>query len=291
MAAARRARIAGHRRRCVSGKRTNRSVHGFRFCGADVHRQSDPRPCRAIRAPRQNHARHRYGRIAADRGGDRRRIRMALRFRPAPRAARRRRHAACGAHGDMGPPGERDPRNVPGIRHPLDHPDRKEAGQNDSMSRSRSRIVLVILALSGFAANSLLCREALRAPATIDAVSFATIRLASGAIVLVLLSAFSSGLRRPEGTWLSALMLFAYAIAFSLAYIRLTVGTGALLLFGAVQLTMMGAGLGAGERLRIEQWLGFLLAVGGVITLSWRGVTAPDPLAAALMVVAGIAWG
>lgn len=155
----------------------------------------------------------------------------------------------------------------------------------------RSGIVLVILALTGFAANSLLCREALRAPAAIDAVTFATIRLASGAIVLMMLSAFSSGLRRPQGTWLSALMLFAYAIAFSLAYVRLTVGTGSLLLFGAVQLTMMGAGLGAGERLRIEQWLGFVLAVVGVVTLSWRGVTAPDPLAAALMIAAGIAWG
>ena len=151
--------------------------------------------------------------------------------------------------------------------------------------------MLVALALVGFAANSLLCREALIAPAAIDAVTFATIRLISGAVVLMLLTGIGGGFQRPQGTWMSSLALFTYAIAFSLAYVRLTVGTGALLLFGAVQLTMMGAGLGAGERLKFLQWIGFALAVAGVVALSWRGVTAPDPFAAALMIAAGAAWG
>jgi drug/metabolite transporter (DMT)-like permease len=85
--------------------------------------------------------------------------------------------------------------------------------------------------------------------------------------------------------------LFIYAIAFSLAYVRLPAGTGALVLFGAVQVTMLAAALRAGERPRPLAWLGILLAVGGLIGLTFPGLGAPDPLGATLMAVAGASWG
>jgi drug/metabolite transporter (DMT)-like permease len=159
------------------------------------------------------------------------------------------------------------------------------------MSPSRPPFVPVGLALTGFAANSLLCRVALRAPAAIDPVTFTSVRLTSGAVMLALLLRLSRTPGTPRGSWRSAFALFAYAIAFSVAYVRMTAGIGALLLFAAVQLTMLAAGLHAGERLRRLQWLGFVLAVAGLVILSWRGVTAPDPLAATLMAAAGVAWG
>lgn len=159
------------------------------------------------------------------------------------------------------------------------------------MTSSRAPILLVVLALTGFAANSLLCRQALRPPATIDAVTFAFIRVLSGAVVLMLIAAFKGGLRAPKGTWTSALMLVAYALAFSVAYIRINAATGSLLLFAAVQLTMFAAGLHSGERLGRLQWTGSFLAIAGLVILTWRGITAPDPLAAGLMAVAGVAWG
>src|SRR5690606_15495206 len=94
-----------------------------------------------------------------------------------------------------------------------------------------------------------------------------------------------------RGSWLSAAALFAYAIAFSLAYVELPTDTGALILFGAVQVTMIGAGLRAGERLRPRQWAGVALALGGLSVLFARGLGAP-PLGAGLaMAVAGVAWG
>jgi drug/metabolite transporter (DMT)-like permease len=166
-----------------------------------------------------------------------------------------------------------------------------DAGAHALTTRPRAPLLLVSLALVGFAANSLLCREALRPPSTIDAVTFATVRLLSGAITLLLIARFSGGGRSARGNWFSAAALFAYAIAFSVAYVRMTVGTGALLLFAAVQLTMVAAALRAGERLTWLQWLGFVLAIAGLIILSWRGISAPDPLAAALMAIAGVAWG
>lgn len=159
------------------------------------------------------------------------------------------------------------------------------------MKSVRAPFLLVTLALTGFAANSLLCREALRPPAAIDAVTFAFVRVLSGAVVLMLIAAVSAGPQRPRGTWTSAAMLVAYAVAFSIAYVRINAGTGALLLFAAVQLTMFAAGLRAGERLGALQWTGSLLAVAGLVILTWRGITAPDPLAAVLMAIAGVAWG
>ncbi|MEO8033820.1 MAG: DMT family transporter [Acidobacteriota bacterium] len=159
------------------------------------------------------------------------------------------------------------------------------------MTPARSPVALVGLALTGFAANSLLCRVALRAPAAIDPVTFTSVRLFSGAVVLALLARVWKRAATPRGNWRSALALFAYATAFSIAYVRITAGIGALLLFAAVQLTMFAAGLRAGERLRLLQWLGFAMAVAGLVILSWRGVTAPDPLAAVLMASAGVAWG
>jgi drug/metabolite transporter (DMT)-like permease len=158
------------------------------------------------------------------------------------------------------------------------------------MNAARAPVALVVLALLGFAANSLLCRVALRPPAAIDPLTFTLVRLAGGALVLSLVARFSSH-ATPGGNWRSAFALFAYATAFSVAYVRITAGIGALVLFAAVQLTMFGAGLRSGERLRPLQWLGFATALAGLVILTWRGLTAPDPLAALLMAVAGISWG
>lgn len=150
--------------------------------------------------------------------------------------------------------------------------------------------MLSAAALVAFAANSILCRLALRATA-IDAVSFTTIRVAAGAAMLGLLLALRRGGERPRGDWRSALALYAYAILFSWAYLALSAGTGALLLFGAVQLTMFGVGLARGERLDVVQSVGFALAVGGVLWLLAPGVEAPPLANALLMLGAGVAWG
>jgi drug/metabolite transporter (DMT)-like permease len=145
-------------------------------------------------------------------------------------------------------------------------------------------------ALLGFAANSLLCRLALRS-GEIDAASFTAIRLASGALVLALLiAARTRGLPR-GGTWSSSAALAAYAVLFSFAYLELSAGTGALLLFGSVQLTMITGALLRGERPTPLQWLGWLVALAGLVVLTAPGIDPPPPLAAALMLGAGIAWG
>lgn len=143
-----------------------------------------------------------------------------------------------------------------------------------------------------FAANSLLCRMALGRE-LIDPISFTTIRLASGAAALLLLAHHAGGARgRPgAGSWPSAFALLAYAAGFSLAYVTLSTGMGALILFGAVQATMIGVALATGERLGGAQWIGFLAAVVGLVYLAWPGVAAPDPIGALLMTVAGVAWG
>ena len=160
------------------------------------------------------------------------------------------------------------------------------------MSESNLRTAaLTCTALLGFAANSLLCRMAL-GPGTIDAASFTTIRLLSGAVVLVLLARTTSDSGNAErGSWLSGVALFGYAVAFSFAYLRLGTGTGALILFGAVQATMIGWGLFSGERPRPAEWIGLAIALGGLVVLTLPGLTAPDPLGAALMAVSGIGWG
>jgi drug/metabolite transporter (DMT)-like permease len=158
---------------------------------------------------------------------------------------------------------------------------------------SPGTLTLTALALSAFAANSLLCRLAL-GTASIDAASFTSVRLVSGTLMLWLLVALIGGERapiRPGRQWLPAAMLFLYAIAFSFAYVSLGAGTGALILFGCVQLTMLLAGLYAGERPRPRQWAGIALAFAGLAWLVAPGLTAPAPAGAALMAAAGIAWG
>ena len=150
--------------------------------------------------------------------------------------------------------------------------------------------LLIVFAMLAFAGNSLLCRIALR-DTSIDAATFTSIRLASGALVLWIL--LRSRGRRPlaAGSWPMAAMLFAYAVCFSFAYRDLTAATGALLLFGAVQLTMTGYGLFKGERLVGLRLVGVLVAVAGLVWLLLPGLSAPPVFAAGLMLAAGLAWG
>ncbi|PYM02257.1 MAG: EamA family transporter [Verrucomicrobia bacterium] len=150
--------------------------------------------------------------------------------------------------------------------------------------------ILTLLAMIAFAGNSLLCRLALKRTA-IDAASFTFIRILSGAIALWLIVTICKGTSQKAGGWVSALALFAYAAAFSFAYISLSAGTGALLLFGAVQATMILWGLRTGERMRTRQWLGLALAVGGLVALLFPGLSAPPIDGALVMICAGIAWG
>jgi drug/metabolite transporter (DMT)-like permease len=147
-------------------------------------------------------------------------------------------------------------------------------------------------ALVAFAFNSILCRLALGREA-IDAASFTTVRLVSGALTLTAISwVFNRRASiRESGSWLSAFFLFAYAICFSLAYLDLTAATGALILFGAVQLTMIGVALVRGERPKPLEWLGLILAFAGLVYLVFPGLSAPPPVSSMLMLIAGIAWG
>jgi len=142
----------------------------------------------------------------------------------------------------------------------------------------------------GFAANSLLCRAALRGGA-IDAASFTAIRLATGAAVLVLIVVARTSTARGEGTWLSALSLGGYAVAFSFAYLEIGAATGALLLFGSVQLTMIAGGLIRRERPTPRQWLGWLVALAGLVVINAPRLDPPPAGGAALMMLAGVAWG
>jgi drug/metabolite transporter (DMT)-like permease len=151
-------------------------------------------------------------------------------------------------------------------------------------------VALTSLAMVAFAGNSLLCRVALRHTG-IDAASFTTIRLASGALVLWLIVRMSRGAASGEGNWRSAFALFAYAAGFSFAYVSLPAATGALLLFGAVQATMIGHGMWAGERLRRLQHVGLVLALGGLVGLLLPGLAAPPLAGSLLMLGAGVAWG
>ena len=160
------------------------------------------------------------------------------------------------------------------------------------MSAKRS-LVLTALAMLAFAANSVLCRLALREGA-IDAASFTAVRLLSGALMLALILLLRDRQVKAmvtQGNHGSALALFVYAAGFSLAYVALATGTGALLLFGAMQATMVGVGLYRGERLARAQWLGLALALSGLVALMLPGATAPPLAAAIVMLVAGAAWG
>ena len=155
---------------------------------------------------------------------------------------------------------------------------------------SLARIIsLTTLAMMAFAGNSLLCRLALKST-TIDPASFTSIRLISGALMLWLVVRMKSG-APGKGTWSSAFALFAYAAGFSFAYVSLPAASGALLLFGAVQATMIGHGIWAGERLVKPQVLGIMLAFGGLVGLLLPGLSAPPLLGALLMIGAGVAWG
>ena len=152
-------------------------------------------------------------------------------------------------------------------------------------------IVLTAMAMLAFAANSLLCRLALLQGA-VDPASFASIRLVSGTVTLAAIVWFRTQRSTPgHADWLAAVMLFAYVAFFSFAYLTLPAGTGALILFGAVQLTMFSVGLRSGERFGPIAWLGLALAVAGLVYLVSPGVAAPPLLGAALMAVAGVAWG
>ena len=151
-------------------------------------------------------------------------------------------------------------------------------------------VVLTALAMVAFAGNSLLCRVALK-ETSIDAASFTTIRLISGAGVLWLVVRLRGGTSAGHGNWLSACALFVYAAGFSFAYVSLPAASGALLLFGAVQATMIGYGIWAGEKLRSLQLAGMLLALGGLIGLLLPGLSAPPLRGSLLMLGAGVAWG
>src|SRR5688500_12132956 len=148
------------------------------------------------------------------------------------------------------------------------------------------------LAMVAFASNSLLNRLALGRE-SIDAVSYTTVRLISGALVLWLISSLQRNRvgSKVRGNWISAAMLFLYAIAFSFAYLSLSAGTGALILFGSVQVTMLLVALHSGERPQLLEWLGVLLALGGLVYLVMPGLKAPSLIGSALMLLAGIAWG
>jgi len=145
-------------------------------------------------------------------------------------------------------------------------------------------------ALVAFAANSILCRMALR-QASIDPASFTSVRLLAGALTLWILVGLGKARVSKTGDWTSAFALLVYALTFSFAYVAITAGTGALLLFGAVQLIMIAVGLVRGERIDLQVIAGWLLAVAGVVILLFPGVSAAPPIEAALMLGAGIAWG
>jgi drug/metabolite transporter (DMT)-like permease len=150
---------------------------------------------------------------------------------------------------------------------------------------------LTAAAMLAFASNSLLCRAALDG-AHADAASFTAIRLSGGALALGLLARTAGSPEPPaRGAWGSAAALFAYAIAFSLAYRLVPAAVGALLLFAAVQLTMVVAGLRTGERPGAFEWVGHTLSIAGVVVLTRPGLTRADPVGATLMLVAGAAWG
>ncbi len=153
-------------------------------------------------------------------------------------------------------------------------------------------IVYTSITMLAFAGNSILCRMALMDGA-IDPASFTSMRLFSGAVALLIIVRLTSedGSIREHGGWASALTLFLYAILFSYAYITLSAGAGALILFGFVQGTMITMALWSGDRPKAAEWLGWLLAFGGLVWLLLPGIEAPPAIGATLMALAGIGWG
>jgi drug/metabolite transporter (DMT)-like permease len=171
------------------------------------------------------------------------------------------------------------------------HAQRCERGATTGiLTGVRARLILLlVLAMLAFAGNSLLCRLALQAT-RIDAASFTSLRLVSGALALWLMVRLR-GARTTEGSWISAAALFGYAAAFSFAYASVTAATGALLLFGAVQVTMVGYGFSVREAVTVRQGVGFAFAAGGLLLLLLPGLAAPPLTGALLMLGAGAAWG
>jgi drug/metabolite transporter (DMT)-like permease len=166
--------------------------------------------------------------------------------------------------------------------------------EGDMIEHSRQTtsftIALAVATLIAFASNSVLCRLALASEA-IDATSFTSLRILSGAATLWIISTLRRNRFRAPGSWMSAFMLVLYAFTFSYAYISLSAGTGALILMGMVQVTMIVGGIRAGERLILIQWVGLFLALGGTVYLVSPGVTQPPVLGSTLMAIAGFAWG
>ncbi|MGH7732496.1 MAG: EamA family transporter, partial [Gemmatimonadales bacterium] len=152
--------------------------------------------------------------------------------------------------------------------------------------------LLTAAALTAFAANSILCRLALR-NGSIDAASFSAIRLTAGAATLFLLLRLrqTRNISPSRGSWAGAAALVLYGVPFSFAFLSLGAGTGALLLFSSVQITMVLTSIHRGVRPRPGQWAGLALAFGGLVYLFLPGITAPSPLGAVLMLIAGTAWG
>ncbi|AVJ30212.1 DMT family transporter [Achromobacter spanius] len=148
---------------------------------------------------------------------------------------------------------------------------------------------LTLFAMLAFAGNSLLCRVALKQTA-IDPTTFVAIRILSGALMLWLVLALRRQSTRLEGTWAGALALLAYAMAFSYAYTHIPAGTGALLLFGAIQISMILYGLAIGERLSPLQCAGMALAVSGLVALMLPSADAPPVFYVFLMIPSGVAW-
>lgn len=159
------------------------------------------------------------------------------------------------------------------------------------IDRRFSTAAYTALALVAFAANSVLCRLALHDGA-IDPSSFSIVRFVSGAVMLLVITMGVQRQRQPlAGSWSTALILAVYALPFAFSYTQLSAGTGALILFGCTQVTMLIAALAAGERPHAIQWVGLALALGGLVNLVFPGLTAPSPFAATLMTIAGVCWG
>lgn len=175
------------------------------------------------------------------------------------------------------------------------------------MSKHSIKIIIcTIFALLAFAGNSVLCRMAL-GENTIDAASFTAIRLMSGIVILFVFLLFGLVFKKQteasdpqilvsktsasKGSWFAASLLFIYAATFSYGYISLDTGVGALILFGAVQITMVVAGLISGNKLHYTEWLGLLIAFAGFVYLVIPSLTTPSLTGFILMTVSGIAWG
>lgn len=158
------------------------------------------------------------------------------------------------------------------------------------MNKHVKVVFLTMSAMVFFAANSLLCRMALT-NTSIDPASFTFVRIVAGAVALWLITPFRGAVSGRHGNWFSAGSLFLYCASFSLAYLALTAATGALILFGTVQISMISHGLWSGERPSLRQVIGLAVAFGGLCWLVLPGLSAPPLWGSLLMMVAGVAWG